>query len=371
MADAPVPLLVVDDEVPQMHAVCDTLSEHGYAPTGFSTVREALAAITPGRFEMLLTDLTMPGMDGIALIQEALRRDPDLVCIVMTGAGTVANAVEAMKAGAFDFLLKPFRLREILPVLERALGVRRLRRENATLQARVSERTAQLEAANAELEAFSYSISHDLRAPLRTINGFTGILVSEHGAALPPAAQHLLGRVLTSAQRMDRLITDLLQFSRLGRQPVTRRAVDVAALVADVLTEQRNDPTAVAATQVRVGTLPPCTGDQVLLTQVFANLLSNAFKYSSRNPAPVVEIDGTVEGEMVTYRVRDNGVGFDPAHAQKLFRVFSRLHTTDEFPGTGIGLSIVQRIVQRHGGRIWAEAELGKGACFSFTLPVV
>lgn len=364
----PVRILVVDDELPQMQAICDTLRDHDYATTGFATAPEALAAIAPGRFDLLLTDLTMPGMDGISLIKAALERDPDLVCIVMTGAGTIASAVGSMKAGAFDYLLKPFRMNEILPVLARALAVRRLRLENAQLQERVRERTAELEAANSELEAFSYSVSHDLRAPLRVVSSFAGMLKEEHGPHLDADAQRLIERITVNAHRMDQLIVDLLHFSRLGRQPLARLPVDVAALVAEAVEEQRGahpDRTV----EVRIGDLPACIGDRALLAQVFTNLLSNAFKYTARRERALIEVGCRTEGGFHTYQVRDNGVGYDPRYAQKLFGVFSRLHGAEEFPGTGIGLSIVRRIVERHGGRIRAEAEEGVGATFFVTLP--
>jgi signal transduction histidine kinase len=363
----PVSILIVDDEAPQMRAICDTLKDHGYAAMGFTSGVEALAEVRPGRFSLLLADMTMPAMDGITLLQTAIARDPDLVGIIMTGAGTIASAVEAMKAGAFDYLLKPFKLSVILPVLARALAMRRLRLENADLQQRVRERTAELEAANAELETFSYSISHDLRAPLRAINGFSDMLVSDHGALLPAEARRLLERIVANAGRMDQLILDLLRFSRIGRQSLVRAPVDMAALVAEVVEEQRREDPGPA--EVRIGDLPPCSADPSLVRQVWVNLISNAIKYSRPVAQPVIEVGCTRDGGEDIYQVRDNGVGFDPAFADRLFGVFSRLHTDQQFAGTGVGLSIVRRIVQRHGGRIWAEAQVDQGATFRFTLP--
>lgn len=360
-------LLIVDDEVPQMRALCDTLEHENYAPTGYSSAREAVAALKPGMFDLLLTDLKMPEMDGIALLRAAHAADPDLVSIVMTGHGSIDTAVEAMKAGALDYIQKPFKLSVVLPVLSRALAVQQLRRRNAELERRVLERTAELEAANQELEAFSYSVSHDLRAPLRAIGGFSNILVDRYGSQLPPEPVRLLGVVATNVTKMERLIEDLLRLSRLGRQTLEKRPVDLVALVNELvgeLKQQHKGPDV----EVVVGPLPAAEGDLALLRQVFFNLLSNGFKFTGQAVQPRIEVGFTNEGGETVYFVRDNGAGFDMRYAEKLFGVFQRLHTEAQFQGTGVGLSIVQRIVRRHGGRIWAEAAVNQGATFYFTL---
>src|ERR1700722_4432704 len=216
----PANILIVDDEVAHMKALCDTLQGQGYKTTGFSAPALALAEIQAGRFDVLLTDLMMPEIDGIALLDGARRKDPHLAGIIMTGEGTIATAVEAMKSGAMDYILKPFKLRAVLPVLERALSVRRLRLQNAALELSVRERTAELELANRELEAFSYSVSHDLRAPLRHIDGFTNMLLEQHAGTMSPEGQRLLGVVMDAARQMNGLIEDLLRFSRLSQQPL-------------------------------------------------------------------------------------------------------------------------------------------------------
>ncbi|MDR3404911.1 MAG: response regulator [Chthoniobacter sp.] len=361
-------LLVVDDEVRQMTALCDTLRDHGYETTGFSAGQAALDAMRKMKFDLLLTDLMMPGMDGITLLRAALELDPDLVGIVMTGHGTIDTAVEAMKTGALDYILKPFKLSAVIPVLSRAMTVRRLRRENAELAQRVRERTDELEAANKELEAFSYSVSHDLRAPLRHIDGFSQLLMSGYGEQLPPAAQRLLQNVCNSAERLGNLINDLLNFSRLSRQPLNKQNVRISSLVQQVLEELQAEREG-RQVDIRIGSLPDCLGDASLLKQVFVNLLSNALKFTRQRGPAIIEIGSREEAGELVYFVRDNGAGFDMQFASKLFGVFQRLHGPDQFEGTGVGLSIVQRIIHRHGGRIWAEAELDKGATFHFTLP--
>jgi two-component system sensor histidine kinase/response regulator len=361
-------LLVVDDEVRLMNALCDTLRDKGYEVTGASSGSAALAVLREIPIDLLLTDLTMPTMDGIALLKAAREIDPQLVAIMMTGHGTIATAVEAMQLGAFDYILKPFKLSAVLPVLTRALAVRQLQVENAILQKRVSERTAELEAANKELEAFSGSVAHDLRAPLRAINGFAGMIQLDCQALLPAKSRKHLEQIITSAAQMNQLVEDLLKFARFSRLPLARRTVVMGDLVAKVLRELQavpgNRPVA-----VKVGPLPDCQADAVLLQQVWVNLLANAFKFTRGKPAPLIEVGARPQPGEVVYFVRDNGAGFDMKHAAKLFGAFQRLHASNEFEGTGIGLSIVQRIIQRHGGRVWAEAKVGEGAAFYFTVP--
>ncbi len=244
-----------------------------------------------------------------------------------------------------------------------------LRTLNAELERRVLERTAQLEAANKELEAFAYSISHDLRAPLRAINGFSNILVRDHSEGLDSEAARFLQLVSANAQKMGRLIDDLLAFSRLSRQPLRKQKVNTAELIQTVLAESQEEK-AGRQVEVRVGDLPTCQADPALIKQVWINILSNAFKYTRHCETAVIEV-GVLpgEGDSIAFFVRDNGAGFDMQYAGKLFGVFQRLHREDEFEGTGVGLAIVQRIVQRHGGRVWAEGRLKQGARFYFTLP--
>jgi signal transduction histidine kinase len=361
-------ILIVDDETAQMKALCDTLQDQGFVTAGFTNGESALAKLQETKFDLLLADLMMPGMDGITLLKAALETDPDIVGIIMTGEGTIATAVEAMKTGALDYILKPFKLSVILAVLSRALKVQKLRLENIRLERQVRERTAELESANKELQAFSYSVSHDLRAPLRAINGFSQIMLEDYSSQIPAEGQQMLSHVVEGARQMERLIEDLLRFSQMGRQSLRKEVVSVSALVEKVLKElnkvedERN-------LEIKIGNLPDCFGDLSLLNQVFVNLLSNALKYTRQKEKATVEIGCCQQDGEIIYYVRDNGAGFDMRYADKLFGVFQRLHSADEFEGTGVGLSIVERIIGRHGGRIWAEAEVGKGAAFYFTLP--
>ncbi len=360
-------LLVVDDEAAQAKALRDTLGDEGYEVTACGAPVEALELLKQRKFDLLLTDLRMPQMDGIQLLQKALELDRELIGIMMTGHGTIDSAVQAMKAGALDYILKPFNLSEVLPVLSRALAVRQLRREKAELESRVRQRTLELESANHELEAFAFSVSHDLRAPLRHIRNFAAMLLQEASCQDSESAKELLGHISQSAGRMNQLIDDLLRLSRLGRQPLVLGEVDVAQLarqVADELLPEHRE----RALELEIGELPKAMADPNLLRSVFENLISNALKFTRGRQPASIEIGARQQGGETVYFVKDNGAGFDMRYASKLFGVFQRMHAAEDFEGTGVGLSIVQRIVRRHGGRIWAEAEVGKGAAFYFTL---
>lgn len=236
------------------------------------------------------------------------------------------------------------------------------------LELRVELRTAELRAANRELEAFSYSVSHDLRAPLRAIAGFVQILEEDHAGTLDTAAKRHLDRVKVNARRMGQLIDDLLSFSQIGRSTMLRQTVDLAAMAKSVADD------AVAASgrtiDVTIEPLPPSYGEPSLLNQVFVNLISNSVKFTARVPNPAIVVGTrTAANDETVYFVRDNGVGFDDRYAEKLFGVFQRLHRAEEFEGTGVGLAIVNRIITRHGGRVWAEGKINAGATFYFTIP--
>lgn len=241
-------------------------------------------------------------------------------------------------------------------------------------------RAAELSLANEELDSFSYSVSHDLRTPLTAITNFASVLLEDYGAQFPDDGQRFLNLIQENAVAMARLIQDLLTFSRMSRQPLNKETVATGQLVRQVLEKLRNvEPS--REVEVVIGDLPPCQADPALLTQVWVNLLTNAFKFTSKCERTRVEIGALIspaarpppaksEGEMpVVYFVKDNGVGFDMEQAGKLFGVFHRLHSEEDYPGTGVGLAIVERIIRRHGGKVWAESVAGQGASFYFTLP--
>jgi signal transduction histidine kinase len=361
-------LLIVDDEPASMRALCDTLEYEGYQTYGFTSPAEALAAMRERSFDLLLADLQMPGTNGIDLMKSAQLIDPRLVAVIMTGHGALDTAVAAMKAGALDYIPKPIKLATAMPVLERALAVRQLRIEKKKLEDNVRERTEELKIANRELEAFSYSVSHDLRAPLRAVSAFTQVLLADHAGSLSEEGQRLLSNVNAGAAHMDRLITDLLRLSQLNRQAlhhVPVRFGEMAKRIIDGMTAER----AGRDIEFVIADFPTWQVDEGLMQQVLVNLLSNAVKFTRERAKARIEVGYRMDGTSLVCFVKDNGVGFNMKYMNKLFGVFQRLHSADQFEGTGVGLSIVRRIVERHGGKTWVDGEQDQGATFYFSVP--
>lgn len=378
----PTRVLVVDDEPAHVEAIRRAFLEAA-APIelmvarSLSECRELAAARPP---DIALVDLNLPDGRAIDLFTVSPGAPVAFPVLVMTSHGNEQTAVEALKVGALDYVVKSAEafsrmprtaaaaLREWRALRERRAAEATVARLNANLEQRVAERTVQLEAAVRELEFFAYSVSHDLRAPLRAIEGFAGMLAENYGPALDPEGRRLIGVVRANAKRMDALISDLLNLSRLARSQLHRARVDMAALAAEVF-EEIATPEEQREVAFVLDALPESWADAGLARQVWSNLLSNALKYSRPKAQRRIVVEGRLEGAMAHYTVRDTGVGFDPAFSYKLFRAFERLHAPGEFEGTGVGLAIVKRIVERHGGQVLAEGTPGEGAAFTFSLP--
>lgn len=236
------------------------------------------------------------------------------------------------------------------------------------LNQELANNLVQIQSINQELESFSYSVSHDLRAPLRAINGYSKILMEDHAENLNTEAKRYIETISKNSQKMGNLIDDLLAFSRLGKKDLEKRKVNTQDMIKDIIDDICGQY-AIEKSPFIIHELLPMNGDIALLKQVWMNLISNAHKYSQKNPSPQIEIGSSANNREITYYVKDNGVGFDMKYYNKLFGVFQRLHSENEFEGTGVGLAIVQRIVSRHGGAVWAESKLNVGTTFYFTLP--
>ena len=360
-------ILVVDDESAHRRLLSTALERNGYAVVGAGDGEEALAALRHGGFDLIITDLKMPGMDGVSLLRSARALDPDLVGVLMTGQGSIDSAVEAMKAGAQDYILKPFDLTLLLQVVSRAYAMRELFLENKRLLQSVRRQAQDLETANRELEAFSYSVSHDLKGPLQAIGGFSRLLLEGYGDALDPGARRYLEFIQGETRRMSEITEDLLNLAQVTGAEIRSEPLDLSAMAAGIAAElARRDPERRCTVDVQPGLT--ARGDARLLSIALENLLGNAWKFTGKRTDAHIAFGGAMEGGKYSYYVRDNGAGFDMRNARELFTPFHRQQNAAEFEGTGIGLSIVKRIIERHGGRVWADAVPGEGATFHFTL---
>ena len=415
-------ILIAEDSVTQAEQLKHLLEQEGYAVTTAANGKQALEAARAHPPTLIISDIVMPEMDGYALCK-ALKADAllkDVPVMIVTTLSTIQDIAMGLECGADNFVRKPYDSKSLLARIDNLLSNWKLRegnkmrvgleiylagkrhfitserqqildllissyeqaiqvneelqareREVRDLNANLERRAAELEAANRELDAFAHSVSHDLRGPLRGVVTCASIVEEDFGETLDAEGRRLIGLIRSECYKMAQMIEDLLTFSRLGREPLKTRAISLRDLVSDVLLELRTSYQG-RTVEFSVGELGMVEADSAILKHALVNLLSNAIKFTGKMERASVEVGlmkDSVGGGPV-YFVRDNGAGFDMRHAERLFRVFERLHRQQDYPGTGVGLSIVQRVVQRHGGRVWAEARVDKGATFYFTLPL-
>lgn len=418
--DNRVNILLVDDREDKRLAMESIIGDLGQNLVQASSGREALRHLLKQEFALILLDVNMPGMDGFEtahLIRERKSLENVPIIFVSAVSDTETHLSRGYSLGAVDYILAPI-VPEILrtkvsvfvelfktteqvkrqaedlrlahnqlerrveertaelaianeslqsQIRERERAEEDLRRLNSELEQRVSQRTAELRTANQELETFTYSVAHDLKAPFRQIHNYAEILQEDFAKTLPDEAKNYIGRIGAKARDMGQMVDDLLNLFGIAKQKIDYQNVPLAAVVNDVMAGLKREAKN-RAIDWKIGELPTLQCNQALIRQVFDNLLSNAVKYTRpRDPARIEIGCRRINGDEVIF-VEDNGVGFDMENVGRLFGVFQRLHRTEEFEGTGVGLALVSRIVRKHGGRIWAEGRLNSGATFYFTL---
>jgi two-component system NtrC family sensor kinase len=386
----PKRILTVDDSLTYLHEVAAQLREEGYDVVPARSGEEALELLSVQTVDCILLDLVMPGLSG----QETCRRikgSPawrDIPLIMHTALEEQDAMIEGINAGADDYIPKSSDLEVLLARVRAQLRRKQFEDENRNIREQLLQKeleisvansarelaetratfVEELERKNSELEAFSYSVSHDLRAPLRSIDGFSQLLLQDNANKLDAKGQDYLRRVCESAQRMGELIDDLLLLSRVGRAELKRDRVDLSSIANAVFEELKKQHPG-RQVELRVAEQLLAEADSGLMRVAFDNLLGNAWKFAAKVPEARIEIGAEQKPGGAVFFVRDNGAGFDMSYAENLFRPFQRLHAESDFPGTGIGLATVQRIIDRHGGRIWAEGAVDRGATFYFTIP--
>jgi len=371
-----IKILLIEDNPGDARLIRELLVEEKGGAFHLECVDRLSAGIerlTSGKVEVVLLDLGLPDSQGFDTFIKVHNSVPQIPIVILSGLTDETLAARAVREGAQDYLVKGhvdsnLLGRSLRYAIERKQAQVELQQYRDHLEEVVEQRTDELVAANKELESFSYSVSHDLLAPLRAIDGFSRILLEDYTNKIDDEGKRLLNIVRNNTQKMSQLIDDLLAFSRVGRQEINLLNISMTELAKGVFEELKDSSTG-QAIQSNINSIPNAYGDRSMIRQVFINLLSNAIKFTRPKGTSIIEVGGWTEENENIYYVKDNGVGFDMQYLNKLFGVFQRLHSSEEFEGTGVGLAIVQRIIHRHGGRVWAEGKVGEGATFYFTLP--
>ncbi len=362
-------ILIIEDNKSLNEELIDWFTFEGFeawsADNGFAGIDMACQLVP----DIILCDIMMPDMNGTEVLED-LRNNVStrlIPFIFMTALSGRLNIRTGMELGADDYITKPFTRVELIKTittrLKKAENIREL------TDAKAQERTAKLNFTNMELEAFNYSVSHDLHAPLRALNGYANMLTEDYADLLDSEGKRMLNAITEQSKKMGALIDDLLSFSRISTNEIKISAIDMHDLALTVFTELAADKDK-AKIDFRISEIDSSYGDAPMIKQIWVNLISNAIKYTSKITNPVIEIGSTSSETETVFFIKDNGAGFDMEYYDKLFSVFKRLHSARQFEGNGVGLAIVQRIVQRHQGRVWAESEINKGTTFYFALPL-
>jgi signal transduction histidine kinase len=378
-------ILLVDDRPENLLALEAVLEPLGQNLVRAASGEEALKRLLTDDFAVILLDVQMPGLDGFDTAAHIKSRDKtrDIPIIFITAINREPHhAMKGYGSGAVDYIAKPFepwllqaKVRVFLDLHEKNELLKRQREllaqrldERYRAEEALAEKAHELQRSNAELEQFAYVASHDLQEPLQLVSGFLELLVDRHAADLPAEAKGIVDRARRAVSRMDSLIHDLLRYAQVGSAGGANEPVDLGDIADDVVAHLERAIAEAGAT-VTVGDLPEVEGNRSLLMQLLQNLLANAIKFRRADEPLHVDVTAERSDDEWLIVVRDNGLGVPPGAAERVFAMFERLHSTDEFPGTGIGLAIARKIVERHGGRIWVEASPGGGATFTFTLP--
>ena len=366
-------IIIVDDTPDNLRVLSSMLIAEGYRVRKALNGEMALTACSKSSPDLCLLDIIMPGMDGYEVCRR-LKSDEKtrhIPVIFISALDAPFDKIKAFKAGGIDYITKPFQVEEVLARVENQLTIQQLQRNLTEQNARLEQLNEELLRSNADLEQFAFAASHDLQSPLSSILGYAGIINMKYKQSLDPDVERFVNNILDAGIRMKDLIQDLLSYSRVGTRSIEFEPTDCNVVLAEALANLRED-IAHSGAEIVYPNMPKVIGNPTQLMQLFQNLISNAIKFRRLDVKPIVKILPETENEgQYLISIRDNGIGIEPHNFERIFTVFERLHSYKEYPGTGIGMALCKKIVERHGGRIWVDSEVGIGTTFYFTMPGV
>ncbi|HIK18686.1 MAG TPA: response regulator [Leptolyngbyaceae cyanobacterium M33_DOE_097] len=358
-------ILIVDDTPDNLRVLSAMLTNQGYEVRKALNGQRAISSVQLEPPNLILLDIKMPGMDGYEVCRNLKASYPtcEVPIIFISALDDALDKVKAFASGGVDYITKPFQEAEVLARIEHQLRIQEL-------QHQLVEQNKELLRSNRDLEQFAYVVSHDLQQPLQSVTGFVKLLQLKYGCSLDEVAQDYLNRIFATGNRMQKLIQDLLAYSQIDKQEQMLENIDCNEVLNQVLDNLQEAIVTKQAT-ITHDSLPTVQGDETQLIQLFQNLISNALKFIPEHTNPSIHISATAQKNQWHLGVRDNGIGIKPEHLEKIFEIFQRIHSTQTYPGTGIGLATCKKIVERHHGKIWVESQFGAGTTFYFSLPMV